>query len=76
MWQKVRFGKGNMIFADDKLLISTMKGELVIVNATSAKFEELGRQKIIGQTRQAPAISSGKVYLRDQSEIVCIDLAK
>jgi len=48
----------------------------VIVNATSAKFEELGRQKIIGQTRQAPAISSGKVYLRDQSEIVCIDLAK
>lgn len=76
MWQKIRFGKGNMILADEKLLISTMKGELVIVKADSTKFEELGRQKIIGQTRQAPALSDGRVYLRDQYEIVCIDLSK
>ncbi len=76
MWQKIRFGKGNMIFVDGKLLISTMKGELVIVEAASSKFKELGRQKMIGQTRQAPAISSGKVFLRDQSEIVCVDLSK
>lgn len=74
VWQKKRFGKGNLIFADGKLIISTMKGELVLVNATPKGFEELGREKIIGQTRQAWSLSNGNAYLRDNSEIVSIDL--
>jgi outer membrane protein assembly factor BamB len=74
VWQKTRFGKGNMIAADGKLLIATMTGELVMVKLTPTAFEEIGRGKLIGPTRQAPALSNGRVYLRDDEEIICVDL--
>lgn len=73
-WQKQRFGKGNLIAADGKLFISTMKGELVVVRATPTQFEEIGRAEVIGTTRQAPSLVKGKLYLRDDREIVCLDV--
>lgn len=76
VWQKPRFGKGNLIAADGKLLISTMTGELVVVRATPEGYEELGRSKLLGSTRQAPALAGGLLYLRDDKEIVCVDLRK
>ena len=76
VWRKTRFGKGNLIFADGMLIVSTMKGELVLVKAISDHFELIGRQKLLGQTRQAPALSNGRVYLRDNSELVCVDLRR
>ena len=53
-----------------------MKGELVLLRATPMAFEELGRAKVIGETRQAPALSHGLLYLRDGKEIVCFDVRK
>lgn len=73
-WIKRKFGKGNLIFADGKLILSSMKGELVVVKADPEKLIELGRQDVTGQTRQAPALANGKVYLRDNAEVVCVDL--
>ncbi len=74
VWQQARFGKGNLISADGKLYIITMSGELVIVRASPKKFEELSRAKVMDETRQAPSLLNGKLYLRDQSEIVCVDV--
>ena len=73
-WQQPRFGKGNLIAADGKLLICTMKGELVAVRATPDKYEELGRAQVIGATRQASALAAGRLYLRDDRTVVCLDL--
>ncbi|MSR58005.1 MAG: alcohol dehydrogenase [Planctomycetaceae bacterium] len=73
-WQQLRFGKGNLIAADGKLFISTVNGELVVVSANPKKFEELGRKEVIGKTRQAPALAGGLLYLRDDREIVCLDV--
>jgi outer membrane protein assembly factor BamB len=73
-WQELRFGKGNLIAADGKLFLSTMQGELVVVTATPRRFEELGRKRVVGKTRQAPALAGGLLYLRDDREIVCLDV--
>jgi len=75
-WQQIRFGKGNGIAADGKMLISTMKGEFVLVRANPEEFQEIGRTTVIGKTRQAPALADGLVYLRDDENIVCLDLRK
>ena len=75
-WQKIRFGKGNGIAADGKLLISTMKGEFVLVRANPEEFEEIGRATVIGKTRQAPALANGLLYFRDDNEILCLDIRK
>lgn len=74
VWRKTRFGKGNMIAADGKLFATTMKGELVVIKATPDGYEELGRSKVIGTTRQAPALANGHLFLRDGSELVCLDV--
>jgi outer membrane protein assembly factor BamB len=74
VWQQPRFGKGNLIAADGKLFVSTMKGELVLVRATPSGYQELGRSQVIGSTRQAPALANGLLYLRDDEEIVCLDV--
>jgi outer membrane protein assembly factor BamB len=75
-WQQLRFGKGNLIAADGKLWITTIKGELVIVRASPDRFEELARAPLLQSTRQTPALSQGRMYLRDDMEIVCIDVRK
>ena len=76
-WRKKRFGKGNLIAADGKLIIVTMKGELVLVRATPKRFEELARSRpMLGSTRQSAALSDGRLYLRDGKEIVCVDVRK
>ena len=76
MWQQTRFGKGNLIAADAKLFITTMKGELVVVRATPQRYEEIGRTTILNSTRQAPALSNGRLYMRDDEKIVCVDVRK
>ena len=73
-WQSLRFGKGNLISADGMLFISTMNGELVVARATSKGYEEIGRKEVLNSTRQAPALSNGLLYLRDNEEIVCLDV--
>jgi outer membrane protein assembly factor BamB len=76
VWQKLRFGKGNMIAADGKLWISTLAGELILVRATPEAYTELGRADVDISTRQAPTLSDGLLYLRDDASIVCFDVRK
>jgi outer membrane protein assembly factor BamB len=75
-WQQARFGKGNLIAADGKLFITTMKGELIVARATPDRYDEIGRSSVLGSTRQAPALSNGRLFLRDDKEIVCLDVRK
>lgn len=74
MWMKPRFGKSNLILADGKLFVTTMKGELAIVAATPESFQELSRTTIIETTRQAPSLATGRLFVRDDHEVLCIDV--
>ncbi len=73
MWQKIRFGKSNLILAEGKLFLTTMNGEVIIVDASPAGFKELGRATIMETTRQAPALANGFLFVRDDKEVICID---
>lgn len=76
LWQAARFGKGNAIAADGKLFARTLKGELVLMRASADGFAALGRKKALGPTRQAPALANARLCLRDDREIVCLDVAR
>lgn len=75
-WQVARFGKGNFIAADGKLFLTMMTGELVVMRASPERYEELGRMALLETTRQAPALANGLLYVRDDREIVCVDVRK
>ncbi len=74
VWQKPRFGKSNLILADGKLFLTTMNGEVVIVEASPAAFKELGRASVMETTRQAPSLADGFLFVRDDNEVLCIDV--
>ncbi|MEY4567040.1 MAG: alcohol dehydrogenase [Planctomycetota bacterium] len=74
VWQKSRFGKGNLAYADGKFWLTTIEGELVIARADPKGFEELGRVQLVGKNRQTISIANGYGYLRDDNEVVCVQL--
>lgn len=76
VWLERRFGKGNLIAADGKLWMTTMAGELVLVKISPEGFQELSRAEVMQTTRQAPALSSKRLFVRDNAEIICFDVAK
>jgi len=76
LWKQMRFGKSNGILVDGKLLITTLEGDLVLVRASGAGFEQLAKAPVLGKTRQAPSYSDGFIFLRDDANVVCVDLRK
>ncbi|MFN9721406.1 MAG: PQQ-binding-like beta-propeller repeat protein [Planctomycetota bacterium] len=74
VWQKTRFGKSNLTAADGKLFLTTMDGELVLIEATPAAFRELGRTSVLESTRQAPVIADGRLFVRDDQRVMCFDI--
>ena len=75
VWQEKRFGKGNLVLADGKLWITTMAGELVLVKVSPTGYQELGRSEMFGKTRQTISIANGRGYVRDDTEVLCLQLA-
>ncbi|MFM7515859.1 MAG: PQQ-binding-like beta-propeller repeat protein [Pirellula sp.] len=76
LWQKSRFGKGNMVYADGKFWITTIEGELVIARADAKGMQELSRVSLVEKNRQTITISDGYGYMRDDKEVVCVGLKK
>lgn len=77
LWTKRRFGKCNGTYADGKIWYVSMKGVLILVKPDPKGYKELARSKsLLGKTRQAPAISNGRIFLRDDKVIVCLDVKK
>jgi hypothetical protein len=76
-WTKEEFGCGSMIFADGKLIILTEAGDLVLVEATPIAFREKARAAVLTAPCRAPlALANGRLYLRDDKKLICLDLNK
>ena len=61
------------------------KGELIIAKLTAEGYEEIDRTKVIKPTNTAfgrdvvwsmPAFANKKVFIRNDDEIICLDLEK
>jgi hypothetical protein len=76
-WTKPEFPVANLIVADDKLLIVTDDGNLVLAAASPKAYRELGRVALSRSTiRALPALSNGLLYVRDSSTLKCVDLRR
>jgi outer membrane protein assembly factor BamB len=76
-WTKEGFGCGSMILADGKLIVLTEKGELVLVEPTPRAYREKGRTARLTKPCRAPiALADGRLYLRDDHRLVCLNLKK
>lgn len=57
--------------AGGKIMIMSREGELVILQPGD-KFEVLGRSKLGNETTATPAIANNHIYVRTDSELICI----
>ena len=74
-WTKRGYGKGSLILVDDKLLVLSDKGKLILVEAKPDAFEEKGFiQTIAGKSWTAPSFYNGKIYVRNLTEMACYKL--
>jgi outer membrane protein assembly factor BamB len=77
-WAKRGFGKGSVIAADGLLFVLSDDGVLALVEATPSAFTEKGRTQALkpegGRAWTAPALSDGRVYVRNHAEIVAYDV--
>ena len=78
--EKGQIGKGSVVFADGKLFLRAEdKGVVGMIAATPEGYKELGRfvQPGFGKpkTWPHPVVFGKKLYLRDQDQLLCYDMA-
>jgi outer membrane protein assembly factor BamB len=71
------FGRGSLIHIDGQFLVLGERGTLAIVDVDPHEFHERGRfsmPEIHYPAWAAPVVSNGKLYLRSEDWLVCLDL--
>lgn len=75
LWSKEKVGKYHAALlrtGDDKLLMLDDEGNLMLLRPDPAGYKELSRAKVCGPTWAHPALADGRVYVRDEKELICL----
>ncbi len=74
-WRARGFQRGSLIAADGKLIVLGEQGKLALVAATPEQYRELtSAQVLAGRSWTSPSLADGRLYLRNDSTLVCLDL--
>jgi outer membrane protein assembly factor BamB len=78
-WSKEKVGKYHAAMlrtADDKLLMLSDLGDLVLLGPDPKEYRELARSKVVKgeQIWAHPALVDGKVYFRDDKNLICLQM--
>lgn len=78
LWKQAKIGTFHaslMRTGDDKLLMLTDGGELVLLDPNSKEYRELARAKVSGpETWAHPALAEGRLYVRDKTQLICLQM--
>ena len=74
-WAKRGFGKGSLILAGDQLVVLSDGGKLALVKASPERYSEAASyQALRGKSWTSPSFAAGRLYLRNQTEMISIEL--
>ncbi len=74
-WSQNDFGYATLLEADNKLILMKTDGTLVLAEASMEKYKELGRAQVLNSTTRAlPALSNGRLFVRDEKTLKCLQL--
>jgi outer membrane protein assembly factor BamB len=75
-WKGGRYGYGQVILAGGNLIVLSDNGELVLVRANPDQHSEIARfQAIEGKTWNYPAISGGRLLVRNANQMAAYNIA-
>jgi outer membrane protein assembly factor BamB len=77
LWEKEDFGYATLLFADGKLLAQKTDGTIVLIKATPTQYTELASAQVFNaRTFALPALAAGRLYVRDDHRLKCLDLRR
>jgi outer membrane protein assembly factor BamB len=69
------FGKGSLLIADGNLIVMGESGKLSLAQATPEGFHEKASfQASENKCWTVPIVAQGRLYVRTESQIICLDL--
>ncbi len=76
-WAKRGFGKGSLILVGDKLVVLADQGTIALLDASPDGYVERARfQALEGKSWTAPAYAGGRLYLRNLTEMMALELGE
>jgi outer membrane protein assembly factor BamB len=76
-WEKEKIGRYHAALirtGDDKLLMLDDNGYLSLLESSEKEYKELARSKVCGVTWAHPALVNGVLYLRDEKNLIALEL--
>lgn len=75
-WTRRNVGKyhATVMKVKDRILMLEEPGDLVLIEPNAKEYKELARAKVCGETWAHPALSDGKLFIRDDKELICLEL--
>ena len=75
VWESRQSGKGKLIVADGQLIVLDEGGRLFVAPASPDGFEPTASARVLrGICYTAPSLADGRLYVRNEKEMVCLDL--
>jgi outer membrane protein assembly factor BamB len=76
LWTRPKVGTyhASVMRVKDRLLLLEEEGELVLFEPNPKEYQELARAKVCGKTWTHPALANGRLYVRDDKELICVEL--
>jgi outer membrane protein assembly factor BamB len=76
-WREPGLGDYASVTAvNDSLLVLDSTGELRLVAASEKGYKEMGRSHFVGKTWASPAYSDGKLFVRDGTKLLAVQIAQ
>jgi outer membrane protein assembly factor BamB len=74
-WKQGRYGHGQMILADDLLIVQTEYGDIVLIEPQPDRLVELHRFNVLeGKSWNSPALAGNLLLVRNNHEAACYEL--
>lgn len=75
-WKGGRYGYGQVLAAENRLIITSEGGDVALVEATPEAYRELARfEALQGKTWNNPAIAHGRLIVRNTTDMACYQIA-
>jgi outer membrane protein assembly factor BamB len=75
-WKGGRYGYGQVILASGHLIVTTETGEIALVKAAPDQHTEVAKFSALeGRTWNNPAISQGRLLVRNATQMACYNLS-
>ena len=76
-WRESGFNKGSLIAADGRLIILGERGNLALAEASPEEYREISKFQLFDSiTWIVPTLANGRLYVRGEAEVVCLDLRR